>query len=73
MQEEVAFALELLIDPARDSLDRPVVVTGAMKPHDVLGYDGHANLRDALAVCLDPRCRGLVLHQLARVGVSAVS
>lgn len=57
--EEVAFALELLIDPAADSLGRPVVVTGAMKPHDVLGYDGHANLRDALAVCLDPHARGL--------------
>jgi L-asparaginase/Glu-tRNA(Gln) amidotransferase subunit D len=41
-QEEVAFALELLIDPAADSLGRPVVVTGAMKPHDVLGYDGYA-------------------------------
>lgn len=63
----MAFALELLIDPEADSLGRPVVVTGAMKPHDVLGYDGYANLRDALAVCLDSHARGLVRVCVPRV------
>ena len=38
--EEAAFALDLLLD-----VSTPIVITGAMKPADVLGYDGISNIR----------------------------
>ena len=52
--EEVAFALDILLEPAI-----PVVVTGAMKPSDILGYDGVANLSDAVAVASCSEATGL--------------
>lgn len=51
--EETSFCWDLVHDaPA------PVVVTGAMRAASDPGYDGPANLRDAVAVAADPRLRG---------------
>jgi L-asparaginase len=52
--EETAFGLDLLV--ARDP---PVVVTGAMRPHEDLGADGRANLLSALRVAADPAAHGV--------------
>lgn len=52
--EEVAFGLDLLLD-----IEKPLVVTGAMKPSDVLGYDGIANYSDALNVAASKEARGM--------------
>jgi L-asparaginase len=48
--EEVAFSLDLLLDVAK-----PVVVTGAMKPSDITGYDGIANYSGALKIAASPQ------------------
>ncbi|WP_218079751.1 asparaginase domain-containing protein [Anthocerotibacter panamensis] len=52
--EEFAFGLDLLLEPGR-----PFVVTGAAKPSDVAGYDGRANLQDALRVLESPEAAAL--------------
>jgi L-asparaginase len=51
--EESAFAWDLL-----HADDRPVVVTGAMRNASETGWDGPANLRDAVAAAADVRLRG---------------
>lgn len=52
--EETAFAWDLVVDG-----DKPVVVTGAMRNADQPGYDGPANLRDAVRVAGSREARGL--------------
>ena len=52
--EEMAFALDLLLPPAG-----PVVFTGAMRPTSALGYDGAANLRNAVQTVLAPEAAEL--------------
>lgn len=47
--EETAFFWDLTIDAAK-----PVVVTGAMRSASDAGYDGPANLRDAMTVATTP-------------------
>ena len=51
--EEVAFALDLLIDS-----DRPMVLTGAMRFANQPGSEGAANLRAAFEVASDPDAGG---------------
>jgi len=53
VMEETAFAFDLLIDSAK-----PVVVVGAMRSAGDPGYEGPANLRDALLVAMAPQLRG---------------
>ncbi len=50
--EETSFAWDL-----RHHGPKPVVVTGAMRAPYEAGYDGPANLRDAVAVAAAPRAR----------------
>lgn len=50
--EETAYFLELLL-----SSEKPVVFTGSMRNASELGYDGPANLRDAILVAASPAAR----------------
>jgi L-asparaginase len=50
--EETSFAWDLVLDAAR-----PVVVTGAMRASHEDGYDGPANLRQAVAAAASPLLR----------------
>lgn len=50
--EETAYFLDLTL-PA----ERPVIVTGAMRPSDMAGADGPANLTSAVRAAADPRAR----------------
>jgi L-asparaginase len=52
--EETAFGLDLLL-----SAEVPVVVTGAIRPHQDPGADGPANLLGALLVAAEPAASGL--------------
>ena len=52
--EETSFAIDLLV---RD--ERPVVITGAMRNPSLVGADGPANIRAAVAVAASPRARGM--------------
>ena len=54
--EELAYALDRCLEP-----ERPVVLTGAMRPRDLVGYDGQANLLQALSLAAD--------RQAAELGV----
>ncbi|MEZ5680185.1 MAG: asparaginase [Erythrobacter sp.] len=51
--EETAFLLDLTL-PAT----KPVVVVGAMRPADAVGYDGLRNFANAVRVAGDPQARG---------------
>ena len=51
--EETAFLLDLTL-PA----DKPVVVVGAMRPADAVGYDGLRNFANAVRVAGDPQAAG---------------
>lgn len=51
--EETSFCWDLVLTGPK-----PVVVTGAMRASDEPGFDGPANLRDAVRVAVDPALRG---------------
>lgn len=51
--EELAFFLDYTINA-----EVPVVITGAMKPSDIAGYDGLSNLQQAIQVAADKNSRG---------------
>lgn len=51
--EETAYFLDLTLPG-----DRPVIVTGAMRPSDMAGADGPANLTSSARVATEPRARG---------------
>jgi L-asparaginase len=51
--EETAYFLDLTLPG-----DKPVIVTGAMRPSDMAGADGPANLTSSVRVAVDPRARG---------------
>ncbi|MDB4914809.1 MAG: L-asparaginase 2 [Gemmatimonadetes bacterium] len=51
--EETAYFLDLTIGN-----ERPVVVTGSMRPSDMAGADGAANLTSAVRVAVDPAGQG---------------
>ncbi len=51
--EETSFCWDLLLEG-----DKPIVVTGAMRASDAEGFDGPANLRDAVRVAAAPSMRG---------------
>lgn len=52
--EETAYFADLLIES-----EKPVVFTGAMRNASELGYDGPANLRDAILVAASPTARSM--------------
>ena len=52
--EETAFCWDLVLEGSK-----PVVVTGAMRASDEAGYDGPANLRDAVRVAAAAPMRGM--------------
>jgi L-asparaginase len=51
--EETAYFLDLTLPG-----DKPVIVTGAMRPSDMAGADGPANLTSSARVAVDPDARG---------------
>jgi L-asparaginase len=52
--EETSFCWDLVLGG-----DKPVVVTGAMRASDEPGFDGPANLRDAVRIAASPVARGV--------------
>jgi L-asparaginase len=52
-QEETGYFLDLLI-----SSDRPVVLTGSMRPSTAISADGPKNLYDAITVAANPKSKG---------------
>src|SRR3982751_1342402 len=52
-QEETAYFLDLVV-----SSDKPVVLTGSMRPATAISADGPKNLYDAITVAIDPKTKG---------------
>ena len=52
-QEETAFFLNLVVES-----DKPVVLTGSMRPSTALSADGPLNLYNAVAVAASPKAKG---------------
>lgn len=52
-QEETGYFLDLLI-----SSDKPVVLTGSMRPATAISADGPKNLYDAITVAISPKSKG---------------
>src|SRR6186713_893503 len=52
-QEETAYFLNLVVKS-----DKPVVLTGSMRPSTSLGADGPLNIYNAVGVASDPRAKG---------------
>jgi L-asparaginase len=52
-QEETAYFLDLLI-----SSDKPVVLTGSMRPATAISADGPKNLYDAITIAASPKAKG---------------
>ena len=52
-QEETGYFLDLLI-----SSDKPVVLTGSMRPSTAISADGPKNLYDAITVAANPKSKG---------------
>src|SRR3954465_5341932 len=52
-QEETAYFLDLVI-----TSDKPVVLTGSMRPATAISADGPKNLFDAITVAIDPKSKG---------------
>jgi L-asparaginase len=52
--EETSFCWDLVLDE-----HKPVVVTGAMRASDEPGFDGPANLRDAVRIAASPAARAI--------------
>jgi L-asparaginase len=52
-QEETGYFLDLVIP-----YDKPVVLTGSMRPATAISADGPKNLYDAITVAIDPKSKG---------------
>src|SRR4029079_17912110 len=52
-QEETAYFLDLVIPS-----DKPVVITGSMRPATAISADGPKNLYDAITVAINPKTKG---------------
>ena len=52
-QEETAYFLDLVIPS-----DKPVVLTGSMRPATAISADGPKNLYDAITVAINPKSKG---------------
>ena len=52
-QEETGYFLDLLIKS-----EKPVVLTGSMRPATAISADGPKNLYDAITVAIDPKSKG---------------
>jgi len=51
--EETSYFLDLVVKS-----DKPVVLTGSMRPSTAMSADGPLNIYNAVAICADPNARG---------------